>query len=677
MEVDTSCASINSLLKSSDESGEDEEDHKDDDVTRSNRARDKIEDHFKDNVRKDLEEIEQDEAGSQEDDDDILLLESPDSAKDPAAVKELETLVDNSCDTEEDDDEVMEIVSTEDDPWSGNFDKKLESFLEDTGTNYFDSIVSKLEDQVSVATSNAISVDKTFEEAEETLSSIAKSLDTFEECVDEDEEVIIEEDPTEDVSTEVSPNQEVALDEREDKVLDIGSRCFAKVGSQFCPGVVADVPKRLSKSRYLIFFDHEDPGYVDPSNIRGASLHDNSLESLQEAEKGFLTKYFQNYPENPLLRLTVGEMVKVEEGGRWWNTIVTEVDCSLVLVTFERDQHMKWIYRGSPRLGPMFAKANQEESSKPRKGSYAKKSTAKRKTVDDSNEGIEISRDDFGQSKANEGTIVQASVPRRVVSFQPHSCSSQCLDDADHFSRSRMFAMTKNILTIPLHYGWTRQTVKHSNKGQRKVCYVAPCGRRLRNLRDVVTYLSLTHSELEIDFFNFDWWVHVLDEFQPADQSKIINKDLSYGTEPIPVSCFNNIDSQFPEFMEYSTTRLPQANVNINTDPSFLTCCDCKDDCQDPRSCSCIQLTIQSTRGDNRDNAVNRDVGYDFRRIKVFNQLSFVYPSLAFISRATSARASMSVTLAANVPRLATIELLRTPPGPTSRCSRRPTEAGV
>ena len=127
--------------------------------------------------------------------------------------------------------------------------------------------------------------------------------------------------------------------------------------------------------------------------------------------------------------------------------------------------------------------------------------------------------------------------------------------------------------------------------------------------------ISITESPLEIDFFNFDWWVNVLDEFQP-DQTKIINKDLSYGTEPIPISCFNNIDSQFPEFMEYSTQRLPQANVNINTDPSFLTCCDCQDECV-ASSCSCRQLTIQSTNGDNSDNVVSQDVGYEFRRIKV------------------------------------------------------------
>ena len=32
--------------------------------------------------------------------------------------------------------------------------------------------------------------------------------------------------------------------------------------------------------------------------------------------------------------------------------------------------------------------------------------------------------------------------------------------------------------------------------------------------------------------------------------------------------------------MEYSTVRLPQKNVDLNTDEEFLTGCDCEDDCQ-------------------------------------------------------------------------------------------------
>ena len=85
---------------------------------------------------------------------------------------------------------------------------------------------------------------------------------------------------------------------------------------------------------------------------------------------------------------------------------------------------------------------------------------------------------------------------------------------------------------------------------------------------------------MEIDFFNFDWWLHVFNEFKPSREFCTI-KDLSYGKENVPVSCVNSIDRNYPEYVEYSTVRLPQKNVVINTDPDYLSCCDCTDDCLD------------------------------------------------------------------------------------------------
>ena len=39
-------------------------------------------------------------------------------------------------------------------------------------------------------------------------------------------------------------------------------------------------------------------------------------------------------------------------------------------------------------------------------------------------------------------------------------------------------------------------------------------------------------------------------------------KDISYGKEDIPVSCVNSVDNSFPEYLEYSTRRLPQDGVS-------------------------------------------------------------------------------------------------------------------
>ena len=71
----------------------------------------------------------------------------------------------------------------------------------------------------------------------------------------------------------------------------------------------------------------------------------------------------------------------------------------------------------------------------------------------------------------------------------------------------------------------------------------------------------------------------------------------------------------FHEHIDYSTKRLPQKNVNIPTDPGFLTSCDCEDDCSDKKRCACWQLTIQSTRGE-LGGQVKAKAGYEFRRLK-------------------------------------------------------------
>lgn len=57
-------------------------------------------------------------------------------------------------------------------------------------------------------------------------------------------------------------------------------------------------------------------------------------------------------------------------------------------------------------------------------------------------------------------------------------------------------------------------------------------------------------------------------------------QDVSYGMEKVPVSCVNNVDHTIPEFVQYSTRRIPMEGVPLNLNPEFLICCDCTDDCK-------------------------------------------------------------------------------------------------
>ena len=52
----------------------------------------------------------------------------------------------------------------------------------------------------------------------------------------------------------------------------------------------------------------------------------------------------------------------------------------------------------------------------------------------------------------------------------------------------------------------------------------------------------------------------VLQTFEVTGQ---VLKDISYGKEDVPVSCVNSVDNSFPEYLEYSTRRLPQDGVSV------------------------------------------------------------------------------------------------------------------
>ena len=78
-------------------------------------------------------------------------------------------------------------------------------------------------------------------------------------------------------------------------------------------------------------------------------------------------------------------------------------------------------------------------------------------------------------------------------------------EDDDKFQYFEKDMKGENPLIIPMKLGWQRQIAKFNNNGRRQVFYIAPCGRRLRSLEEVHRYLRVTKSNLEIDFFNFEW----------------------------------------------------------------------------------------------------------------------------------------------------------------------------
>lgn len=436
-------------------------------------------------------------------------------------------------------------------------------------------------------------------------------------------------------------------------ILPVGSRVVATYSDEsFSPrqslyaGVIAEPPKPLNRYRYLVFFDDGYAQYVafDKVYLMCASSKDGVWEDMYSDVQDFVRGYLEQYPERPMLRMQKGQTVKTEWKGKWWAARVAAVDASLVKMAFEADERTEWIYRGSTRFAPLFAALNhaaptqggrvrrhnlmpvasrqhrpvveytRSMDDRPKKDEKKSlnKNLAKKSTTQEKREGGEGGSPVVGTPLSQAGTREMSRLPPQdgldEKQFASHECSEDCIIPEDDPEKH----LGANPLTIPCICGWKRCVIKPSKKGKRVVMYCAPCGRQLRNLEDVFDYLRTTDSKLTVDLFCFDSFVNVFCHFVPQTVLTSI-KDLTYGKELVPVSCVNSLDNTYPSYVEYSATRYPGKDVQLNLDPAFLCGCDCEDDCQDREKCSCQQLTVSATEA--LPSGRNPNAGYKFRRL--------------------------------------------------------------
>ncbi|TMW43116.1 hypothetical protein DOY81_011808 [Sarcophaga bullata] len=189
--------------------------------------------------------------------------------------------------------------------------------------------------------------------------------------------------------------------------------------------------------------------------------------------------------------------------------------------------------------------------------------------------------------------------------YKPHICSPACL-----------FEITHNLsayspLSKPLLSGWERFIIRQKIK--RVVTYRAPCGKIMRNMKELHHYLRTTHNVLNVDNFDFSHETNCLAEY--VIESAIVQKrDISGGQEKMAIPLVNYYDNTLPPECKYSAKVIPTEGVNINTDPAFLVGCDCEDDCIDKTKCACWQLTLAGAKYGN-PNAAPEEVGYQYRRL--------------------------------------------------------------
>ncbi|KAF5290122.1 hypothetical protein FQA39_LY14903 [Lamprigera yunnana] len=444
--------------------------------------------------------------------------------------------------------------------------------------------------------------------------------------------------------TRLVTGKELAYSHASQYMLDVGARviaAFRETNStgeskkyrkeSFYPGIIAEPLSYSNEFRYLIFFDDGYAQYVPHKLVH--LIYASSKQVWQDMHvdsRLFIKRYLESYPDRHMVTLSKDQTVRTEYNGKWWFATVMAIDCSLVKMFFENSNRVEWIYRGSTRLNPMFREEfgsseprntmeiepNKGESTKSIR-SVARKSTAK-STVPKGKVPVTVPFLPMANPKPDVSILTPPA--SKVVYFTPraqantkllfelHVCSFKC-------KRYITYNVKKlngyNPLSKPLLCGWNRVTIKH--KGKREINYKTPCGRFVRNLFELHRYLQTTESEMTVDLFDFDFWVHCLAEFV-LERNATINKDMSNGLELVAIPIVNYMDKEKMTFTQYSIKREPKDGVHLNLDSEFLCGCDCEDDCEDKLKCQCWQLTLQGLRYINK-NLSPDNVGYCYRRL--------------------------------------------------------------
>ncbi|KAM4729182.1 histone-lysine N-methyltransferase SETDB1-B-like [Anableps anableps] len=126
-------------------------------------------------------------------------------------------------------------------------------------------------------------------------------------------------------------------------------------GQCFLPGLLAELPSRKNRLRFLVFLDDHTPVYVSlPSLYLICRQMDDAVGDLPDGpHKCFMEQYLRSWPYPHLTHYKEGQTLKIELNGVHQKCQVEVVDCSLMKVVFEENGEKDWIHRGSVRLEHM------------------------------------------------------------------------------------------------------------------------------------------------------------------------------------------------------------------------------------------------------------------------------------------------------------------------------------
>ncbi|XP_029299848.1 histone-lysine N-methyltransferase SETDB1-A [Cottoperca gobio] len=140
--------------------------------------------------------------------------------------------------------------------------------------------------------------------------------------------------------------------------LYVGSRVVVRCQDnkfRFRPGVLSELPSRKNRLRFLVFMDDHTPVYI------GLPLFHLVCRPLEEVtddipdspHKSFMAQYLKDWPYPHLTQYKAGQSFNVQLNGAHQRCEVQVVDCSVMQIVFQDNQHKEWIHRGSMRLEHM------------------------------------------------------------------------------------------------------------------------------------------------------------------------------------------------------------------------------------------------------------------------------------------------------------------------------------
>ncbi|XP_061680580.1 histone-lysine N-methyltransferase SETDB1-B-like [Syngnathoides biaculeatus] len=136
--------------------------------------------------------------------------------------------------------------------------------------------------------------------------------------------------------------------------------------TRFRAGILAELPTRKNRLRFLVFLDNHRPVYVGLTlfYLVCRPLPDPTDDIQDDTHKRFMKQYIRDWPYPHLTQYKPGQNASVEFNGLQQRCKVEMVDCSLIMVVSECNQHKEWIHRGSLRLShmPRFLELRRREA---------------------------------------------------------------------------------------------------------------------------------------------------------------------------------------------------------------------------------------------------------------------------------------------------------------------------